>query len=100
MANITLGQIKTAIITGELDADLDNIKTAIATRRDMLALAFKGGLNIGDKVTFANNCRPVYMRGLKATIIKINRERVVVDLDRPAGRFHRNVTCPVSILAV
>jgi hypothetical protein len=100
MTNITFAQIKTAILTGELDADLDNIKTAMATRREMLQVAFKGGLSVGDKVTFAENCRPVYMRGLKATIIKINRERVVVDLDRPAGRFHKNITCPVSILAV
>jgi uncharacterized protein YkvS len=100
MTNITIKEVRTAILSGALDADIPAIKAALEGRKEMLATAMRSSLSVGDTVTFTDTCRPTYMRGLKATVIKINRERVVVDLLKPAGRFHKNITCPVSILSV
>ena len=97
---ITLGQVKTAIICGEFDIDLDDIRQIIQIRREVLAGALKRSLNVRDRVTFSEECSPAYLRGRQATVVKINRDRIVVDLDSPAGRFHRGIVCPVSIFVV
>ena len=98
MATLTLGAVKTAIICGELDADLDNIKTAIATRKGMLDLALRGSLSVGDKVKFNDAVKPTYLRGMVATVVKLNRERIVIDLGARTGRFSGRITTPVSLV--
>jgi hypothetical protein len=98
MSTITFATINTAIITGDLDESLDFIKHAIKTREEMLQGQLKRSLSIGDKVKFNDQTTPIYMRGMVATIIKINRERVVVNMDNPTGRFRNNVTVPFSLL--
>jgi hypothetical protein len=98
MATLTLGAVKTAIICGELDADLENIKTAIATRKGMLDLVMKNSLSVGDKVKFNNAVKPTYLRGMIATVVKLNRERIVIELPAAAGRFKGRITTPVSLV--
>lgn len=95
---ITLGEVKTAIILGELDNDLESIKVAIQTREGMKAGELKRSLNIGDTVYFKANIRPHYMAGAPAIVKAIRRTRVLVDLVKPAGRFNKNVTVPVDLV--
>jgi hypothetical protein len=95
---LTLGEVKTAIIVGDLDANLDALKQAIKTREGMKAIQLKSELSIGDTVYFTNKVRPAYMAGAAATVKEINRVRIVVDLVKPAGRFNKNVTVPVELV--
>jgi hypothetical protein len=95
---ITFGAINTAIITGEFDNELDLIAQSIKTRRDMLSAKLKSSLSIGDKVKFNDQTNPAYMRGMVATVVNIKRERVVVRMDKPTGRFTGSITTPVSLL--
>lgn len=60
MDKITFGTVNTAIITGELDAELDRIKESIKTRGQMLSLPFKSSLAVGDTVQFIDKVRPTY----------------------------------------
>ena len=98
MSTTTFATINTSIIAGDLDESLDLIKQAVKIREEMLQVQLKRSLAIGDKVKFNDQTKPVYMRGMVATIIKINRERVVVNMDNPTGRFRNNVVVPLSLL--
>lgn len=88
------------IYAGKLDEHLVSLRTVIGERLNALAQRLRFKLNIGQSVWFNHTCRPAYMRGAEAKVVKINRERVVVNLVKPAGRFHHNVTCPLSILTL
>lgn len=59
-----------------------------------------GDVKIGDKVWFNDKVSPKYLVGERCTVVKINRERVKVTLDRGSiGRFSGGPTrCPLSIL--
>lgn len=98
MDKLTFATVNTAIITGEFDNELDLIAQSIKTRKGMLQLAFKSTLKVGDKVKFNDQTKPTYMRGMLATIVKVNRERVMVKMDKPTGRFTGTITTPVSLL--
>ena len=91
-----------AIINGEADDSLDAIRSAIAARRQSLASINVAALHAGDTVRFSNAIRPKYLVGLPATVVKLNRESVVVNCpnDPAYGRFtnHRNVRCPNSLI--
>jgi len=95
---ITDTDVINAILGGSFDSTLDKIREAITERKDQKASNLRFELSIGDSVYFTSTCSPAYMRGKSAKVVKINRERVIVDLDSPAGRFHKNVTCPLSII--
>jgi hypothetical protein len=99
MTNYDTAQIRSAILEGRLDSYLDTLTSLIRTRKEMQTLARKSCLSVGDTIKISETASPKYIRGQKATIVKINRERVVINFDQKHGRFHRNVTCPVSIIA-
>jgi hypothetical protein len=94
--------IAAAVARGELDDDLDMIASLINDRRKMNrqidGLDKFAALKVGDRVTISSTVRPKYLAGLPATVTKKNRTRVVIDLDAPAGRFHRNITAPAEML--
>lgn len=52
---------------------------------------------VGDRVRMVN-AHPKYLNGHLATIKKINRTKVVIDLDMPQGRFYLNITTPLSMI--
>jgi hypothetical protein len=95
-------KLVTAIFDGEMDADLDMITSAVRDRRATIARRGLVGIKIGDKVRFSSVTRPAYLRGLMATVKKVNGASVVVDVENdPAyGRFsgHRNVRVPASLV--
>lgn len=52
---------------------------------------------VGDRIRFVN-CNPKYLNGAEGTVKKINRTKVVVDLDNRTGRFYTNITTPLTMI--
>jgi hypothetical protein len=99
---ITYTDAVSAIITGELDADLSRLTQAIQNRKRLISATnvavLKSTLKVGDKVRLTMTANPSYIRGVEAVIRKFKTKKVVIDLVRPAGRFHKNIVCPLDIL--
>jgi len=88
----------TAFITSATEADVAAIKNALDIRKQITALQLKASLVIGQTV-YLTSGKPAYLNGAKAFVRKINRERIVIDLEKPMGKFHKNITCPISLLS-
>ena len=84
------------IKSGEYDEQLDMILAAVKARKNALKPQIWEFL-IGDRVKIIN-ANPKYLNGSTATIKKVNRTKVVIDLDTPAGRFSHNITTPLGML--
>jgi hypothetical protein len=84
------------IKSGEFDDQLDMILAAVKARKNALKPQI-WEFQIGDKVKIIN-ANPKYLNGSTATITKVNRTKVVIDLDTPAGKFSRNITTPLGML--
>ena len=84
------------IKSGEYDDQLDMILAAVKARKNALKPQI-WEFQIGDKVKIVN-ANPKYLNGSTATITKVNRTKVVIDLDTPAGKFSRNITTPLGML--
>ena len=84
------------IKSGEYDDQLDMILAAVKARKEALKPQI-WEFQIGDRVKIVN-ANPKYLNGSTATIKKINRTKVVIDLDTPTGRFSRNITTPLGML--
>jgi membrane-bound ClpP family serine protease len=84
------------IKAGKFDESLDMILAAVRARKDALKPQI-WEFQIGDRVKIVN-ANPKYLNGAMATIKKVNRTKVVIDLDTPAGRFSRNITTPLGML--
>lgn len=98
---LTTIEIRTAILTGGFThADLEEIRTALKDARGLADALLKAQLKVGDEVEFNDSVRPGYLEGIRATITKINRTRVTVSLNEPAGKFRADspITTPVSII--
>lgn len=106
-------QLIGAIVDGTYDADLELLEGAINGRKRALGLgihhpepdhfpANNGGSGLtardfksGDRVVFNDRINPRYLLGVTATIKRPKNTRVVINLDRDAGRFRAGVdiTC-------
>lgn len=96
---MTLKDVTSFILTSDLtDADFARISEAMKQARKIAGQKLKFSLQVGDIVFLKDTAKPTYIAGAKAIVTKINREKVVIDLDKPAGRFHRNINCPLSLL--
>lgn len=95
--------IATDILNGQHDSELDSIVAAIQGRRKALSYVTVAKLGPGDEVQFSANIRPKYLVGKTATVVKVNRESVIVSCpsDPSYGRFNgsRNVRCPNNLIA-
>ena len=54
----------------------------------------------GQRVRFSSAVRPKYLIGVEGTVQKVNRTKVVVDLDERHARFYRNVTTPLAMVEI
>ena len=92
-----LSDFRLAILTGDFDAHLD---TLIADLRDRKARTAPkaADFTVGDAVKFGPNTNPKYLIGVPATVTKVNRTKVVVDLNERHNRFFKNITTPTSML--
>jgi hypothetical protein len=85
------------------DPTLDLVQDLINNARMKLRLDGGSGcrfenLEVGDTITISDQARPKYLCGHTGTITKKNRTRVVVDLDKPVGRYSTGITCPPSLI--
>ena len=93
---MNIEELNYTILSGEADEFLDSIVKAVKIRKDALKPQI-WEFQVGDKVKIIN-ANPKYLNGSTATIKKVNRTKVVIDLDTPAGRFSRNITTPLGML--
>lgn len=85
------------LIGGKYDEHLDYLTNRLAYRRKALSSEKLYSLQIGDRVRFVN-CNPKYLNGSVGTVRKINRTKIVVDLDHQNGRFFRGISTPTSMI--
>jgi translation elongation factor EF-Tu-like GTPase len=91
------GRVIYDITIGTHDEYLDDILWAVKQRKS--AIAPKAwDFKPGDRVRYTDATRPLYLIGATGVVRQINRTKVVVDLDQPAGRFHKRVTTPTSLI--
>lgn len=78
------------------DTDLQVVSQAVKLRKEQLAYRIGFSLNPGDQIRTTSGLSPKYMCGVTGVVRKVNTKRVVIDFDEPVGRFHRNVTVPLT----
>lgn len=84
------------VLTGQMDEYLDGMLNTIQLRKkDMAPKIWE--FQIGDRIKMVNT-NPKYLNGAMGTVKKINRTKVVIDLDERQGRFHYNITTPLSMV--
>lgn len=86
------------ILNDATASDIDSIRRTLVARKDQDAVALRCELQVGQTVWLKAG-KPAYLNGAEAVVVKINRERVVIDLVKPAGKFFKGVTTPVSLLS-
>lgn len=89
--------IVTPILKGECDEFLKSIIDTAQLRQTQLKPKIYE-FNVGQRVKFSNTVRPKYLVGAMGTVQKINRTRIVIDLDERHERFYRNISTPLSQL--
>jgi hypothetical protein len=97
-----MNEVINSIEDGNCDDDLAAILDAVRLRQKTLAARQVRDLSPGDTVRFSDAIRPKYLVGKTATVVKLNRQTVVVDCpDDPSyGRFSGSsgVRCPNSLI--
>lgn len=96
----TLQGVVSAILSGDADEDFQSIYDAVKTRQRTLSRQKISQLGAGDRVIFNELARPKALQGVGAEVVKVNQTKIVVKLDRSAGRFTAGVpvTTPLSIV--
>ena len=89
--------IVTPILKGECDEFLKGIIDTAQLRQTQLKPKIYE-FNVWQRVKFSNTVRPKYLVGAMGTVQKINRTKVVVDLDERHERFYRNISTPLSMV--
>ena len=92
-----------AIAHGELDDELGVLGAVINGRVQLLATAqlmrTLAGLRVGDRVRINHSAKPNYLHGELGTVTGWAGQNVIVQLDRPVGRFTSGeLRCPPLIL--
>jgi ribosomal protein L21E len=87
------------IASGFFDNNIDQLEKAIDARRKETTLKVND-FEIGDRIAIRDTVSPKYLAGEKGIVVNFKKTRVVVDLDRPNSRFHKNVTIPPELLRI
>lgn len=92
--------VNEAIVNGvATDEHIASIQRAFTARKEVAKAKMRVDLVVGQTVWFNEKVRPTYLKGAAATIKKINRERVIVDLVKPTDRFHKGVNVPLTLIS-
>lgn len=84
------------VLSGQMDEFLDGmIQTIQLRKKDMSPKIWE--FNTGDRIKMVNT-NPKYLNGATGTVKKINRTKVVIDLDTRHGRFYTNITTPLTMI--
>ena len=89
--------IVTPILKGECDEFLKSIIDTAQLRQTQLKPKIYE-FSVGQRVKFSNTVRPKYLVGAMGTVQKINRTKIVVDLDERHERFYRNISTPLAMV--
>ena len=97
MANMDFyNKVVLPTMNGEYDEYLDNMIDLVRKRR-----AEQGPkiweFQVGDAIRMVNT-NPKYLNGATGTVRKVNRTKVVIDLDEQHGRFFRNISTPLTMI--
>ena len=92
-----LDALTEAIHNGEFDNDLSYLADVIKERRNYQAQTELRTLVAGDTIVL-DDIRPKYLIGAKATVVRINRTKVVATFNAPNGKFAAGteVTIPAA----
>ena len=83
-------------LSGEFDEFLDGmIQTIQLRKKEMRPKIWE--YQIGDRIKIVNS-NPKYLIGAHGTVRKINRTKIVIDLDNRHERFHKNILVPLSMV--
>lgn len=99
---MTVEELIDAILDGVADNDIDKLNAAIKQRREMKNNRKILFMSIGDTVVFNEQANPKYLQGNKATVAKVNKTTVTVNMEenyqlrKYSGS--KNVRCPISIV--
>lgn len=77
------------------------IALALARRKELSKLAGAAqfaALKVGDKVRIIPTAKPKQLAGRTGVVTEKKITKVMIDLDRPVGQYHRNVVCPPDLL--
>ena len=84
------------VLSGQMDEYLDGmIQTLQLRKKDMAPKVWE--FRVGDRIKMVNT-NPKYLNGALGTVTKINRTKVVIDLDERYNRFYKNITTPLSMI--
>lgn len=87
---MTYEEVKTAILAGDLDADLEKLSTLITSTLNSKRVSRTPAVyGIGDRVRFNSLCGTKYLHGQTAIVTGKARSKIIVKLERPMGRFIR-----------
>jgi hypothetical protein len=92
-----------AIACGELDEELGVLGAVMNERVQLLATAQSmrtlASLRVGDRVRINHSAKPNYLHGQAGTVSGWAGQNVIVQLDRPVGRFTTGeLRCPPLVL--
>jgi hypothetical protein len=92
-----------AIAHGELDQELGVLGGVINERARLLVTARSmrtlASLRVGDRVRINHSAKPNYLHGQAGTVSGWAGQNVIVQLDRPVGRFVTGeLRCPPLVL--
>lgn len=84
---------------GKYDNVLDMIDKAVQARKQAL-LPQIWEFSIGDLVKLNDNTRPKYLQGKQARVVKVNRTKIVVDIDgiEYPSKYSGEVTVPLALV--
>lgn len=85
------------ILNGQCDEFLKSIIDTAQLRQSQLKPKIYE-FSVGQRVKFSNTVRPKYLVGAMGTVSKVNRTKVVVDLDERHERFYRNISTPLAMV--
>ena len=84
---------------GKYDEQLDMIVQAVKARKEALQPQI-WEFEVGDLVVLNENTRPKYLQGKTAKVVKINRSKIVVNIDgmEYPDKYSGNVTVPLALV--
>lgn len=108
MTVTTTRSIAADIEYGALDSELADIARAVKSRQEALrSTRTVMDFPLGASVMINDYCGTQYLRGEKATVTGRKRTKLVIQLDRPSGRFVKlvdgvahsvDITVPTAIV--
>ena len=103
MSDITFEQLVDSILDGVADDNIDALNGAIEQRRKLKDNRKMLFIAPGDIVRFNRQARPKYLQGHTATVTKVNKTTVLVDIPNDAWGTKKycgakNIRTPISIV--